>query len=208
MSDENIDFTGAKVKPLVLILSGLSGVGKDTVLIKLEQSGFPPIHITTLTTRQKRASETNGEHYHFVSDEEFRKMIADNDLLEHALVYGNRYGVPKAPVKEALESGQDVIIKVDVQGAVTIKKIIPEAVFIFLVPPSMEDLITRLKKRHTESEEELELRIRTAESEMEHLPVFDYKVVNRQGEVNRAVADIRAIYRAEKCRIKPRDISL
>ena len=208
MSDENLDITGAAEKPLVLILSGLSGVGKDTVLIKLEQSGFPPLHITTLTTRPKRANEIDGEHYHFVSDGEFQEMIADNELLEHALVYGNSYGVPKGPVKEALENGQDVIIKVDVQGAVTIKKIIPEAVFIFLVPASMEEMITRLKQRSTESEEELELRIKTAESEMKHLPLFDYAVVNRQGEVNRAVSDIKAIYRAEKCRVKPREISL
>lgn len=208
MNEENQYFSGTSEKPLLLILSGLSGVGKDTVLIKLEQSGFPPRHITTVTTRQKRPNETDGEHYHFISGEEFRKMIANNELLEHATVYGNEYGVPAEPVREALDAGQDVIIKVDVQGAVTIKKIIPEAVFIFLMPSSMEDLVARLKQRHTESAEDLELRIKTAEAEIKHLPVFDYIVLNQQGEVNRAVADIKAIYRAEKCRVKPREISL
>jgi guanylate kinase len=207
MNEENQYFSGTSEKPLLLILSGLSGVGKDTILIKLEQSGFPPRHITTVTTRQKRPNETEGEHYHFISGEEFREMIANNELLEHATVYGNEYGVPVEPVREALDAGQDVIIKVDVQGAVTIKKIIPEAVFIFLMPSSMEELVARLKQRHTESAEDLELRIKTAEAEIKHLPVFDYIVLNQQGEVNRAVTDIKAIYRAEKCRVKPREIS-
>ena len=208
MSDGNQILSESSEKPLLLVLSGLSGVGKDTVLIKLEQSGFPPVHITTVTTREKRANEVDGEHYHFVSDKIFQQMIADNELLEHATVYGNHYGVPKEPVRQALESGQDVIIKVDVQGAVAIKKITPEAVFIFLTPASMEEMVTRLKQRRTESEEDLELRIRTAQDELLHLQLFDYIVLNQQGEVNRAVSDIKAIYRAEKCRIKPRDISL
>ena len=208
MSEEDQILSNSSKKPLLFVLSGLSGVGKDTVLIKLEQSGFPPIHVITVTTRQKRASEKDGEHYHFISDEEFREMVSNNELLEHAVVYGNSYGVPREPVKRALDSGEDVIIKVDVQGALTIKKTVPEAVFIFLAPPSMEDLVTRLKQRHTESKEELGLRIRTAEEELQHIPIFDYIVVNRQGEVNRAVSDIKAIYRAEKCLIKPRGISL
>ncbi|MGD9143499.1 MAG: guanylate kinase, partial [Dehalococcoidia bacterium] len=197
MNEENQYFSGTSKKPLLLILSGLSGVGKDTILIKLEQSGFPPRHITTVTTRQKRPNETDGEHYHFISGDEFREMIANNELLEHATVYGKEYGVPAEPVRKALDAGQDVIIKVDVQGAVTIKKIIPEAVFIFLMPSSMEELVARLKQRHTESAEDLELRIKTAEAEIKHLPVFDYIVLNQKGEVNRAVADIKAIYRAE-----------
>ncbi len=208
MSDEAQILSKSSEKPLLLVLSGLSGSGKDTILTRLKQSGFPPLHITTVTTRPIRVNEIDGEHYHFISDQQFQKMIAGNDLLEHAEVYGNGYGVPKEPVMQALDSGQDVIIKVDVQGAVTIKKLIPQAVFIFLAPASVEELVKRLRRRHTETEEDLELRIKTAEEELDKLTIFDYMVLNRQGEVNRAVSDIKAIYRAEKCRVKPREISL
>lgn len=208
MSDEAQILSKSSEKPLLLVLSGLSGSGKDTILTRLKQSGFPPLHITTVTTRPIRVNEIDGEHYHFISDQQFQEMIAGNDLLEHAEVYGNGYGVPKEPVMQALDSGQDVIIKVDVQGAVTIKKLIPQAVFIFLAPASVEELVKRLRRRHTETEEDLALRIKTAEEELDKLPIFDYMVLNQQGEVNRAVADIKAIYQAEKCRVKPREISL
>jgi guanylate kinase len=129
-------------------------------------------------------------------------------LLEWATVYGNWYGVPREPVKRALDRGKDVIVKVDVQGATTIKKILPQAVFIFLAPPSTEELLQRLKQRHTESAAELELRIRTAQEELKKLHLFDYMVFNRRGEIDRAVADILAIITAEKCRVTPRELAL
>ena len=135
-------------------------------------------------------------------------MIADNELLEWANVYGNWYGVPYEPVKQALDRGQDVILKVDIQGAATIKKILPQAVFIFLLPPSMEELIIRLKQRHTESPNDLALRIKAAEEEIRQLPLFDYAVLNRQDEIDLAVSDIKAIIAAEKCRVIPREVSL
>jgi len=208
MSDEDNVLLNPPRQPLLLVLSGLSGAGKDTVLDSLEQSGFPAVHVTTVTTRESRPNERDGEHYHFISNDKFQEMRTADALLESASVYGNWYGVPREPVKQALNNGHDVVIKVDVQGALTIKTIVPEAVFIFLAPPSVEELITRLRQRRTESEADLDLRIKTVNEELHKLSMFDYVVLNRQGEVNQAVADIQAIFEAEKCRVKPRNISL
>jgi guanylate kinase len=195
-------------KPLLIVLSGPSGAGKDAVLSRMKKSGYPAEFITTVTTRPQRAKEKNKVNYHFISAESFRKMIEHNELLEWANVYGNWYGVPKEPVKQALDRGRDIIVKVDVQGAATIKKALPQAVFIFLVPPSMEELATRLKQRHTESLFDLALRTKTAEEEMKQLPLFDYIVVNKQDEIDLAVSAIEAIITAEKHRVNPRQISL
>jgi guanylate kinase len=195
-------------KPLLIVLSGPSGTGKDAILSRMKKSGYPVEFITTVTTRPQRAKEKNNVDYHFVSTESFQRMIKDKELLEWAEVYGNWYGVPKKPIKQALDQGQDIIVKVDIQGATTIKKILPQAVFIFLVPPSMEELTTRLKQRHTESTFDLGLRLKTAEEEMKQLPLFDYIVVNKQGKINLAVSAIEAIITAEKHRVTPREISL
>jgi len=135
-------------------------------------------------------------------------MIEHNDLLEWANIYGNWYGVPKQPVKQALDKGQDVIVKVDIQGATTIKKILPQAVFIFLMPPSTEELATRLKQRHTESPFDLALRLKTAEEEIKQLPLFDYVVLNKQDDIDSAVSHIAAIITAEKCRVTPKEVAL
>ena len=194
--------------PLLIVLSGPSGVGKDAVLARMRASGYPLEYITTVTTRRQRAKERNKVDYHFISMERFQEMIARNELLEWANVYGNWYGVPKQPVKQALDRGQDIIVKVDIQGAATIKKILPQAVFIFLMPPSMEELITRLKQRHTESSFNLALRIETAEEEIKQLPLFDYMVINRHDEIDLAVSEIASIITAEKCRVTPREIAL
>ena len=195
-------------KPLLIVLSGPSGAGKDAILSRMKKSGYPIEFITTITTRPQRAEEKNNIDYHFVSVESFQRMIENKELLEWANVYGNWYGVPKEPVKRALDRGQDAIVKVDVQGAATIKKILPQAVFIFLVPPSMEELATRLKQRHTESPFNLALRMKTAEKEMKKLPLFDYVVVNRQDEIDLAISEIEAIITAEKRRAIPREIRL
>ena len=195
-------------KPLLIVLSGPSGAGKDAILSRMKKSGYPIEFITTITTRPQRAEEKNNIDYHFVSVESFQRMIENKELLEWANVYGNWYGVPREPVKRALDSGQDVTVKVDVQGAATIKKILPQAVFIFLVPPSMEELATRLKQRHTESPFNLALRMKTAEKEMKKLPLFDYVVVNRQDEIDLAISEIEAIITAEKRRAIPREIRL
>lgn len=195
-------------KPLLIVLSGPSGAGKDTVLSRMKESGYPVEFITTVTTRPKRAKEKDNVAYHFVSVESFKQMLKNKELLEWASVYGNWYGVPKQPVKQAMDKGRDAIVKIDIQGAATIKKIIPQAVFIFVTPPSMEELANRLKQRHTESDFDLALRLKTAEEEIKQLPRFDYVVVNRQAEIKLAVAEIEAIITAEKHRVKPREIGL
>ena len=208
MSHEGYSPLSPPAKSLLIVLSGLSGAGKDAVLTRIRESGYPLEFIVTLTTRARRTNEKDGVHYRFISREKFQELIDRNELLEWANVYGNWYGVPKEPVKQALEKGRDVIVKVDVQGAATIKKILPQAVFIFLTPPSMEELVQRLRQRRTESPSALDLRVKTAEEELEKLPLFDYIVFNRQGEIDRAVADIKAIITAEKCRVTPRELSL
>ena len=195
-------------RPLLIVLSGPSGVGKDAVLARLKESGYPLCYVTTLTTRPQRPTEKDGTDYHFVSEEEFREMLDRNALLESASVYGNWYGVLRAVVKEALDRGDDAIIKIDVQGAATIRKNAPQALFIFLVAPSMTELSTRLRQRLTESPAQLALRLRTAEEEMGQVSLFDYVVVNRAGQVGAAAAAIEAIITAEKCRVTPRQIRL
>jgi guanylate kinase len=195
-------------KPLLIVFSGPSGAGKDAILSRMKKSGYPAEFIPTVTTRPKRAKEKNNVDYHFVSMESFHQMIENKELLEWANVYGNWYGVPKELVKQALDRGRDIIVKVDVQGATTIKKILPQAVFIFLMPSSMAELTTRLKQRHTESPFDLTLRTKTAEEEMKQLPLFDYVVVNKQDEIDLAVSAIEAIITAEKHRVTPRQIRL
>jgi guanylate kinase len=205
MSSENLHTVKQPCQPLLIVLSGLSGAGKDSVLEGLKKSALALEFIVTVTTRPRRPNEKDGVHYTFVAPEKFLQMIDGNKLLEWATVYGNRYGVPREPVRRALEKGKDVIIKVDVQGAATIRKIVPQAVFIFLAVPSLEECAPRLKQRRTESETELELRLKTACDEMEKLPIFDYIVFNRQGELEKAISDIEAIIKAEKCRVTSRD---
>ncbi|MBI2831454.1 MAG: guanylate kinase [Chloroflexi bacterium] len=193
---------------MLLVLSGPSGVGKDAILGRMKKSGDSLEYITTATTRPRRPGEVDGIDYHFITPEAFQQMIARNELLEWANVYGNYYGVPKEPVRQALDRGQDVMVKVDIQGATSIKKIVPQAVFIFVIAPTMEELATRLKQRRTESPFDLALRLRTAEEEIKQMPLFDYVVVNKTDGIDLAVSQIRAIITAEKCRVKPREIVL
>lgn len=195
-------------RPLLIVISGPSGAGKDAVLTKMKELGCPLEYIVTVTTRPQRDKERNNVAYHFISKERFQEMIERKEFLEWANVYGNWYGVPKEPVKQALDKGQDIIVKVDIQGAATIKKILPRAVFIFLVPPSVEELIVRLKQRHTESPFDLALRTETAEAEIKQLSLFDYIVVNKRDETDLAVSEVKAIITAEKCRVTPGEITL
>ena len=196
------------IRSLLVVLSGPSGVGKDAILNRMKQLGYPLEYITTVTTRPQRVQERDGLDYHFISEQKFQEMVRHKQLLEWANVYGSWYGVPSVPVKQALDRGRDVIVKVDVQGSATIKKNLPEAVFIFLTPPSMEELSVRLKQRHTESPLDLALRVKTADEEMKQLSLFDYIVVNEPGEIDRAVSHLQAIITAEKCRVNPRRLAL
>jgi len=195
-------------KPLFVVLSGPSGVGKDALLTRMRELGHPFHYVVTATTRPQRAREKDGVDYHFVSHQEFQQMVDKGQLLEWATVYGNYYGVPKAEISQALSKGVDVIVKVDVQGASTIKKILPQAVFIFLMPPSMEELERRLKQRRSESSIDLALRLERASEEIKSLPLFDYVITSHQGKINDVISQIHAIVIAEKCRVKPRTIKL
>ena len=208
MSRDRKSSLAPPAKPLLIVLSGLSGVGKDTVLADLKNSGLPAFFSISATTRARRSDEKEGIDYFFVSPGEFQQMINTDELLEWAVVYGNRYGIPRGPIRQAIERGQDVIVKIDVQGAATIRKKIPGAVLIFLVTSTLDELEERLHQRRTESPEELELRLKTAAEELDSLSIFDYIVVNRQGEIRRTIDTINAIIAAEKCRAVPRDIKI
>lgn len=185
---------------MLIVLSGPSGVGKDAVLARLREIDHRLTFVTTLTTRPIRPNEVDGCDYHFVSRDEYRKRLEGNRLLESANVYGNWYGVPRSAVEDALDRGEDVIVKVDIQGAATIRKIMPRAVFVFLAPPSLDELTARLTRRLTELPADLSLRIKTAEEEMKQAALFDHVVVNHGGAIDETVAEIEAIVAAEKRR--------
>ena len=194
--------------PLLIVLSGPSGVGKDAVLSRMRELEKPFHFTVTAATRPQRPSERDGVDYIFVTRETFRQMVERDELLEWAEVYGNLYGVPRAQVVDALESGRDVIIKADVQGADTIRRLAPETVFIFLAPPDMEELARRLSQRMTESSEAFRLRLETAEQEMREASKFDHVVVNRQGRIDDVVAEIEAIVARERRRTPARKMPL
>ena len=193
---------------MLIVLSGPSGVGKDAVLARMRKQGHSFHCVVTATTRPQRAKERNGVDYYFLSPEEFQQMIDKRQLLEWANVYGNYYGVPKDEITQALSKGIDVIVKVDVQGAATIKKILPQAVFIFLMPPSMEELERRLKQRRSESSVDLALRLEKAQGEIKSLLLFDYAITSHQDKLDDVISQIEAIVVAEKYKVKPRVVEL
>ena len=194
--------------PLLLVLSGPSGVGKDLLLSRLREAGRPYHFTVTATTRQRRGVERDGVDYHFVTREQFEAMIADDALLEWANVYGNYYGVPKSQVTDALDRGQDVILKIDVQGAATVRKIAPEAVFIFLAPPSEEELERRLRGRGSESNATLTARSEELRRELLEAEKFDYIVVHHTDATDEAALEIENIISSERRRVPPRAVAL
>ena len=193
---------------LLIVLSGPSGVGKDALLRKMKEQKYPFHYVVTVTSRPRREGERDGVDYRFISQREFQQMIDNGELLEWANVYGNYYGVPRKEISQALSKGRDVIVKVDVQGAATIKRILPQAVFIFLRPPSMEELERRLRQRHSESAKDLALRLQKAEEEMKSLPLFDHVLTSYQGKLDEAISQIQSIVAAEKRQVKPRIVEL
>ncbi len=195
-------------QPLLILLSGLSGAGKDTILEALRKSNLRFYFSVSATTRAPRTGEREGVDYFFVSRDKFQQMIDNNELLEWANVYGNLYGRPKEPIRQALQRGEDVIVRLDVQGAAAYKKILPGAVAIFMTTPTIADLEKRLKNRRTETSKELKMRLNAAARELDQLHIFDYIIINRENELEKTIADIRAIIAAEKCRVKPREIKL
>ncbi len=180
------------------MLSGPSGVGKDTVLARMRELGSPCHFVVTATTRPPRDSERDGVDYIFISGPRFQALKEAGGLLEWANVYGYFYGVPRAQVAEALREGKDVIIKIDVQGAATIRRRVPGALFIFLAPPSMDELTKRLSERMTESPDTLRRRLDTARSEMREAVHFDHVVNNHSGRVDDTAAEIERIVALQK----------
>lgn len=203
------DFNPLLPEPLLIVISGPSGVGKDTVLHMMKERGDQPFHfVVTATTRPKREGEVQGVDYFFISSDEFAEMIENDELLEHAIVYNDYKGIPKQQVRDALASGKDVIMRLDVQGAATVKKIEPEAVLIFLTTESEEELVSRLRARKTETAEGLNLRIATARQELRRIQEFDYVVINRDDELDATVDSIQAIIHAEHLRTEQRKVTL
>lgn len=202
--DQEIDGLYQSLKaprPILIVISGPSGVGKDTILQGLKQTAHPFYFVVTATTRPQRPNEADGVDYHFVSVGDFAGMIENDELLEYAVVYGDYKGIPKQHVREALASGRDVIMRIDVQGAATIRRLVPNAVTIFLTAESEEELIDRLRERKTEKPDQLKMRIVTARHELRRIVEFDYVVVNRDDHQEDSVDQVLSIIKAEKSRV-------
>ena len=192
---------------LLFVLSAPSGTGKDTVINALKKLvDFYPV--ASVTTRSPRVGESEGDPYYFIRKQEFEQLIADNELLEYANVHGNWYGQPLKPIRDNLRAGRDVLLKIDVQGASTVRKKVPGAIFIFLVPDSLEELAQRLTKRQTETEAERQRRLADAKNELAEKDWYDYVITNRQGHLDEAVELLRAIMLAEHARTHPRHVTI
>ncbi len=195
--------------PVLIVISGPSGVGKDTIarrLINRRPDAF--YFVVTATTREPRPGEIEGYDYLFVSNDEFANLIEEDELLEYAVVYNQYKGIPKHHVRNALASGKNVIMRLDVQGTATVRKKIPNAITVFLCTPSEEDLVRRLRDRESDPAEGVNLRIAEAIREMQRMQEFDYCVVNAENEQEIAVDQILSIIDAARCRVKQTEIVL
>jgi guanylate kinase len=193
---------------LLFVLSAPSGTGKDTVINTARAQGMDFFVVPSVTTRPPRPGESEGNPYRFVSKETFEEMVGKDELLEYANVHGNWYGQPRQPIRDNLRAGRDVLLKIDVKGAATVRKKAPQAIFIFLVPDSLEELAARLTKRNTETEEELKRRLEDAHTELAEQDWYDYVITNRQGHVAEAAEQLRAIITAEHSRVHPRHVTI
>ena len=190
--------------PLLVVISGPSASGKGSLLAALRELDRPWYFAVTATTRPMRAGEVDGKDYIFLDVDTFLRMRERDELLESAQVYDRWYGVPRQQVRDPLIAGRDVILEIDVQGADTIRSIAPEALTVFVMPASMHELRSRLAGRGTEDETEMQRRLHEASIELGRMHEFDYRVVNRNGQLDDAVREIDAIIAAEKCRVNPR----
>lgn len=186
--------------PILVVVSGPSGVGKDSVIALMREMKQAFHFVVTATDRPPREAEVDGVDYVFLDRTGFERMIGEDDFFEHALVYGQHKGVPKSHARQALESGLDVVMRLDVQGAETVRHKVPGTVTIFIAPPSLDTLLTRLRRRAGDSAEQLSARLKTALGEMLRIGEFDYVVINWENRLDQTVADIVAIMRAEKLR--------
>lgn len=208
MEPTNNFFDPRPLNPLLVVISGPSGIGKDAVLGLLRKTNPDTHFVITMNTRAPRAEEVEGKDYFFVTRERFEALIDADELLEYAHVYSDYKGIPKEQVRKAFATGKDVIMRLDVQGAMTIRKLYPEAVLIFLTASSREEWIYRLTQRRSETPEELQLRIEVAEKEFDLSKEFDYLVVNSHSQLEKVISDIQAIIRSEHLRSKPRRVKL
>lgn len=206
--DNKDPFNPLQKTPLLIVISGPSGVGKDTVIGCMKERDLPFHFVVTATTRPPRPGEVHGIDYIFLSSDEFASMIEQDELIEYAIVYNDYKGIPKQQVRQALQSGKDVIMRIDVQGAETIREKFPEALLIFLTTNSEEEMVSRLKSRKSETPEGLNLRIAMARQELKRVGDFDYVVVNRDDRLDEAVDVIEAIITAEHHRTNQRKVSL
>ena len=183
----------------LFIISGPSAVGKGTIVKRILKSDGK-VHLSvSATTRNPREGEEEGVSYYFMSDEQFVKAVGEGGFLEHASVHGHYYGTPKAPVMSQLKAGRDVILEIDVQGAMQVKESYPDGVFIFILPPSVDALRSRIMYRGTESEEDIQVRLGAAQREMEYLEHYDYYVVN--DDLEKAVDSVKKIMAAEHWKV-------
>jgi guanylate kinase len=195
--------------PLLLILSGPSGVGKDTVarmLIERRPNSF--YFVVTATTRPPRDNERHGVDYVFVTFDEFARMIEEDELLEHAVVYNDYKGIPKQQIRDALASGRDVILRVDVQGAATVRRLVPNAISVFLTTRTEGGMVRRLQQRKQDTAEGMALRTATARQEMKRVEEFDYCVVNPENQPEIAVEQVLSIIDAAHCRVDQEPVQL
>jgi guanylate kinase len=195
-------------KPLLMVISGPSGIGKDTVVDGLKDRDLPFHFVITATSRQPRENEVHGRDYFFYNKETFEEMIDQGEFLEYAWVYSAYKGVPKSQVREALASGEDVVMRLDVQGAETVHNLCPDAILVFLTANSQEEWLHRLKDRRSETIEELKLRVETAKEEYDKLDLFDYIVINKENELDHTLDVIESIISAEHHRVNPREVQL
>ena len=187
-------------KGLLIVVSGPSGTGKGTICKALIEKRDDVFLSVSATTRQPREGEQNGVHYHFLSKAEFEQNIENGQMLEHAVFCGNYYGTPKKAVDQMLEAGKNVILEIEVQGAMKVREKYPEGVYVFVLPPSMAELRRRLTGRGTETDEVVEERLKTALKEFNYIEKYNYILLN--DEVDKAVKRLESIIDAEHCRIE------
>lgn len=185
-------------KGKLFVFSGPSGTGKGTIVKELLKSPDTWFSVSC-TTRAPREGEIDGVHYFFVTQEKYDQMIEEGGFLEHASIYNNSYGTPKAPALEAMEQGKDVILDIEMQGAFQIKEAYPDAILVFVLPPSLKELSNRIHHRGTETEEQIQVRMATTLQEIEQLPKYHYFLIN--DDLDRAVEDAKSIIKAEHCKV-------
>ncbi len=208
MEEKQMTFGALPTNPLLIVISGPSGIGKDAVVGLLRKTNQDTHFVVTMNSRAPRPDEIEGVDYFFVSREEFEEKIANDDLIEYARVYSDYKGIPKSQVREAFASGKDVIMRLDVQGAMTIRQLCPDAILIFLTASSRDEWINRLLERRSESPDEIEVRLRDAAKEFQMIDQFDYLVVNSDKHLEQTIADIQAIIKAEHLKTHPRKVDL